>query len=50
MSATALWRGNRNFRLILMASGTSNLGDGIAMVALPWLATLLTRTVISGAR
>ncbi len=43
MSATSLWRGNRNFRLILMASATSNLGDGIAMVALPWLATLLTR-------
>ncbi len=43
MSAATLLRGNRNFRLILMASATSNLGDGIAMVALPWLATLLTR-------
>lgn len=43
MSALALLRGNRNFRLILMASATSNLGDGIALVALPWLATLLTR-------
>ena len=33
---------NRNYRLLLSASSVSNLGDGIAMVALPWLATLLT--------
>ncbi|MFC6585073.1 MFS transporter [Sulfitobacter aestuariivivens] len=43
MSATVLIRGNRNFRLILSASAASNLGDGIALVAVPWLATLLTR-------
>ncbi|MEM8576817.1 MAG: MFS transporter [Pseudomonadota bacterium] len=34
---------NRNYRLLLGASGTSNLADGIAALALPWLATLLTR-------
>lgn len=34
---------NRNDRLLLSASSVSNLGDGIAMVALPWLATMLTR-------
>ncbi|MBQ2260267.1 MAG: MFS transporter [Loktanella sp.] len=39
----ALIRTNRDYRLLLSASSVSNLGDGIAMVALPWLATLLTR-------
>lgn len=38
-----LIRTNRNYRLLLSASSVSNLGDGIAMVALPWLATLLTK-------
>jgi MFS family permease len=38
----ALIRSNRNYRLLLSASSVSNLGDGIAMVALPWLATMLT--------
>ncbi|MBW4962844.1 MFS transporter [Sulfitobacter sp. CW3] len=33
---------NRDYRFLLSASSMSNLGDGIAMVALPWLATLLT--------
>ncbi|WP_246086396.1 MFS transporter [Roseinatronobacter monicus] len=33
---------NRDYRLLLSASSVSNLGDGIAMVALPWLATMLT--------
>lgn len=37
-----LIRTNRNYRLLLGASSISNLGDGIAMVAIPWLATLLT--------
>ena len=35
-------RTNRDYRLLLSASSISNLGDGIAMVALPWLATLMT--------
>ncbi|MDF3363189.1 MFS transporter [Sulfitobacter sp. Ks41] len=38
----ALIISNRNYRLLLSASSVSNLGDGIAMVALPWLATMLT--------
>ncbi|MBP0481002.1 MFS transporter [Sagittula salina] len=39
---SALIRTNRDFRLLLSASALSNLGDGIAMVALPWLATMLS--------
>lgn len=34
---------NRHYRLFLQAASVSNLGDGIALLALPWLATLLTR-------
>lgn len=41
--ANALIRTNRDYRLLISASSISNLGDGIAMVALPWLATMLTR-------
>ena len=41
-----LLRTNRDFRLILSASAVSNLGDGIAMVAVPWLASLLTRDAV----
>jgi MFS family permease len=40
--SNALIRTNRNYRLLVSASAASNLGDGISMVALPWLATLLT--------
>ena len=35
--------GSRDYRLLLSASSVSNLADGISMVALPWLATLLTQ-------
>ena len=38
-----LLRTNRNYRLLFSASSISNLGDGIAAMALPWLATLLSR-------
>lgn len=38
----SLVRTNRDYRLLLSASSVSNFGDGIAMVALPWLATMLT--------
>jgi MFS family permease len=38
-----LLRSNRNYRLILSGSAMTNLGDGVAAVAMPWLATLLTR-------
>ncbi len=34
---------NRSYRLLFSASAVSNLGDGIALLALPWLATLITR-------
>lgn len=38
----SLWK-NRNFRLVFGATAISNLGDGIAMVAYPWLATLISK-------
>jgi len=38
-----LLRSNRNYRLLFSASSISNLGDGIAAMAFPWLATLLSR-------
>lgn len=44
--AGALIRENRNYRLLFSASAVSNLGDGIGMVALPWLATLLTQDAV----
>ncbi len=34
---------NRNYRLLFSAAGASNLADGIATLAFPWLATLITR-------
>lgn len=34
---------NRNYLCLIGASGATNLADGIASVAFPWLATLLTR-------
>lgn len=34
---------NRNYRFLFSATAVSNLGDGIGALALPWLATLLTR-------
>ncbi|MDO8883527.1 MFS transporter [Pseudotabrizicola sp.] len=34
---------NRNYRLVFSASVVSNLGDGVLALALPWLATVLTR-------
>lgn len=34
---------NRNYLKLIGASGATNLADGIAGVAFPWLATLLTR-------
>ena len=42
MSDGLLWS-NRNYRLLLSGSAMTNLGDGVAAVAMPWLATLLTR-------
>ncbi len=37
-----LWK-NRNFRLVFSATAISNLGDGVALVAYPWLATLISK-------
>tara|TARA_R110002049_G_scaffold307712_2_gene509097 strand:- start:69414 stop:70646 length:1233 start_codon:yes stop_codon:yes gene_type:complete len=34
---------NRNYRLLFSASAISNLGDGISVLAFPWLASLITR-------
>lgn len=34
---------NRSYRMLFSASAISNLGDGISALALPWLASLLTR-------
>lgn len=39
----SLIRTNRSYRLLLSASSASNLADGVIIVALPWLATMLTR-------
>lgn len=38
-----LIRRNRNYRLLFSAAAVSSLGDGISLLALPWLATLITR-------
>jgi MFS family permease len=40
---TMLLRRNRNFRLLFSGAGAANLGDGVAALALPWLATLISR-------
>ncbi|MFS4583590.1 MFS transporter [Phaeobacter sp. C3_T13_0] len=34
---------NRNYRLLFTAGALTNLGDGFILLALPWLATLMTR-------
>lgn len=34
---------NRNYRLLLTAGTLTNLGDGVIALALPWLATLMSR-------
>lgn len=38
----ALLARNRNFRLLFGAGALTNLGDGFVVLALPWLATLMT--------
>ena len=39
----SLLSSNRNFRMLFGAAAVSNLGDGILMLAFPWLASLITR-------
>ncbi|MBO9472310.1 MFS transporter [Shimia sp. R10_1] len=34
---------NRNYRLLFASGALTNLGDGVVVLALPWLATLLTK-------
>ncbi|EBA18520.1 antibiotic efflux protein [Roseobacter sp. SK209-2-6] len=34
---------NRNYRLLFTAGALTNLGDGMIVLALPWLASLMTR-------
>lgn len=43
MTAAPLLVCNRNYRLMFSAGALTNLGDGLIVLALPWLATLLTR-------
>ena len=38
---------NRNYRLLLGAGALTNLGDGLVLLALPWLATLMTRDPVA---
>lgn len=40
---TGLLSSNRNFRLLFTSAVATNLGDGLLAVAVPWLATLLTK-------
>lgn len=41
--ASALLFRNRNYRLLFSAGALTNLGDGLIVLALPWLATLMTK-------
>lgn len=38
-----LLKRNRNFRWLVSGAAGANLGDGVAAMALPWLATLISR-------
>lgn len=38
---------NRNYRLLFSAGALTNLGDGLILLALPWLATLMTRDPVA---
>ncbi len=46
MAAPLLIR-NRNFRLLLGAGTLTNLGDGMVLLALPWLATLMSQNPVA---
>ena len=45
--ATALLVRNRNYRLLFSAGALTNLGDGLIVLALPWLATLMTQDPVA---
>lgn len=44
---SALLIRNRNYRLLFSAGGMTNLGDGLIVLALPWLAALMTRDAVA---
>lgn len=46
MSSALILR-NRNYRLLFSAGALTNLGDGLIVLALPWLATLMTRDPVA---
>lgn len=46
MAAPLLVR-NRNYRLLFASGALTNLGDGLVALALPWLATVLTRDPVA---
>lgn len=46
MASTLILR-NRNYRLLFASGALTNLGDGLVMLAIPWLATLLTRDPVA---
>ncbi|WP_299402394.1 MFS transporter [uncultured Roseobacter sp.] len=43
----ALLSRNRNYRLLFSAGALTNLGDGLIVLALPWLATLMTQNPLA---
>ena len=45
--ASALLIRNRNYRLLFSAGAMTNLGDGLIVLALPWLAALMTRDAVA---
>ena len=44
---SALLIRNRNYRLLFSAGAMTNLGDGLIVLALPWLAALMTRDAVA---
>jgi MFS family permease len=42
----SLLQRNRNYRLLFIASAVSQLGSGVSKLAMPWMATLLTRDAV----
>ena len=45
--AKALILRNRNYRLLFGAGALTNLGDGLIILALPWLATVMTQDPVA---
>jgi MFS family permease len=45
--ASPLLLRNRNYRLMFTAGALTNLGDGMVALALPWLASLMTRDPVA---